>query len=399
MNEALGQISSPALRPEDWIVLLCARTRLNSAQVDALRYWGGEISDWAQVVEKAGPHRMAALILHHLRRHLGADLPDAARHSLHSLAMSEVALYLRIASTQKKLIDQVLEPSGVRHVFIKGVGLVEQYYPMSGVRPCRDIDVWIDPDEIGNIWERMKALGYRRLEKPDQTHRIPAHDAAYLLPTIDVMSPDGVLVEIHARYDHSGLTVDPDAIYQRSQLVETTLGTIRVPSLEDHFIYICQHHTRHLWSRLRWLVDLDAFARSPQFDRAAVRRRVAGTDLEPTVEACLELTDCLADPAGLLDDCGSREATELKKWILKAAVDGPATVNSLRNSNGSPDFALPWQYSWKHRVQVKLHKLKPTQADYLAFPVASRHWWIYYLMRPFRLVACFFMQSSAGRKA
>lgn len=388
-----------SLRPEDWIVLLCARTRLNAEQAAALLYWAGEIWDWARLIDKAGPHRMAALILHHLRSQLGSNLPEPVRHSLHSLAIREVALYLRIASTQRKLINQVLEPSGVRHVFVKGVGLVEQYYPVSGVRPCRDIDVWIDPEEIGNIWNRMQALGYRRLEKPDQTHRIPAHDAAYLLPTIDVISPDGVLVEIHARYDHSGLTIDPDAIYRRSQLIETTLGAIRVPSIEDHFIYICQHHTRHLWSRLRWLVDLDAFENSPQFDRNAIRDRVETTDLKRTVEACLVLTDCLADPNSLIRDCQSEEATELKEWILKAAVEGPAAVNTVRESGGSPDFALPWQYTWKYRVQIMLEKLKPTQADYLAFPVPPRYWYIYYLLRPFRLIGSFLWQTVSGRRA
>jgi len=387
------------MRPEDCVVLICARTRLNSAQVSALEYWGGQIEDWAKLVEKVGPHRMAALILHHLRRNLAATLPESARYSLHSLAMSEVALYLRIASTQKKLINQVLKPSGVRHVFIKGVGLAEQYYPMSGVRPCRDIDVWIDPNEIGNIWERMQALGYRRLEKPDQTHRIPAHDAARLLPTIDVISSDGAIVEIHSRYDHSGLTFDPNAIYERSQLIETTLGTIRVPSLEDHFIYICQHHTRHLWSRLRWLVDLDAFERSPEFDREAVRCRLAGTDLAPTVEACFALTDCLAKPDRLHEDCGSNEAAELKHWIVKAAIEGPDAVNNARNLIGSPDFALPWQYSWKHLVKVKLQQLKPTQADYLAIPAAAEHWWIYYLIRPFRLAGRVLAKIFPERKS
>ena len=357
------------------------------------------MSDWDRLVDKAGPHRTGAILLYHLRQHLGNLLPASVERSLKSLAMNQGVLYLKIASAQKKLLEDVLEPAGATHVFIKGVGLVEQYYPETGSRPCRDIDVWIDPTEIGELWARMHALGYRRLEKPDRTHLIPAGDAAYLLPTVDVISPDGVLIEIHTRYDHSGLTVDTDRIYRDSQLVNTSLGNIRIPSIEDHFIYICQHHTRHLWARLRWLVDLDAFESAPVFSREAVRSRAAKTDAAPTVEVCLELADCLADPDRMLEDCDSRQATELKDWILKAAVEGPEAINAARSMKGSPDFALNWQYSWKHLVQVNLQKLKPTQADYLTIPAAAEHWWIYYLIRPFRLAGRVLAKLFRERKS
>ena len=309
--------------------------------------------------------------------------------------MRQVFSYLKIAGAQKKLNDEILDRVKVPHVFFKGIGLAEQFYPLPSHRPCRDIDLWIHPDGMGEFWEKLNAAGYRRVSKPDGSHEIPPHHAAYLLPTIDVLGPDGTLIEIHTRFDHSGLTLDAAAIHARSIIINTSIGELRVPSLEDHFIYICQHHTRHLWARLRWLVDLDAFEKHPAFSRSSVRDHSRNTQLAKTVEACFDLYDALEDPAQWYRRCPSMAGEDLKIWVFSAVASGPDELNEAARDRESPDFALKWQYSWWYAVMVKLQRLKPTQADYLAAPRERGKWWLYYLARPLRLVRKYFSKSNS----
>ena len=380
----------PVLAPEDRILLLCARIRLDENHKESLRSNVLKIKDWSGLLAKTGPHRLASMTLSHLKECLGPAMPLGVEEPLKRQALLQVLGYLKIAAAQQRLNERVLADVDVPHLFFKGIGLAEEYYPFPGRRPCRDIDIWIDPEGIGEVWSRLAAMGYRRVEKADRTHEIPAHHAAHLLPTIDVLSPDGVLIEIHTRLDHSGLTINAEKFYKQSKLISTAIGALRVPCLEDHYAYICQHHTRHLWARLRWLVDLDAFEKHPHFDRRSVRKFAAGKALADTVAACFDLYDGLNDPELLEKPCASMEGSELKRSVLTASVSGPDQTNQAARDRKTPDFALPWQYSWWYVLRVKLRVLKPTQADYLSWPLDRKHWWLHYLMRPIRKLRSMF---------
>ena len=362
-------------------------------QAETLRELASNVADWHGLCSKTIPHRLAALTYSHLKDVLGEELPQAAMETLKFHARGQAIAYLKIAGAQMRLNADILSASQVPHVFFKGIGLAEEYYPVPGQRPCRDIDIWVHPDGMGDLWKMLQSAGYSRIKKPDRSHEIPAHHAAHLLPTIDVLTPDGTLIEIHMRFDHSGLTLDAGEIYQRSKVIETSLGKFRVPSLEDHFIYICQHHTRHLWARLRWVVDLDAFDKFPGFSRATVREHAKGTHLARTVDACLDLYDGLSEPREWASPCSSSTGEDLKIWIFNAVVSGPDELNEAARDRQSPDFALRWQYSWWYLAMVRLQRLRPTQADYLSMPLERGQWWRYYMLRPFRLLRQHFGKS------
>ena len=86
---------------------------------------------------------------------------------------------------------------------------------------------------------------------------------------------------------------------------------------------------------------------------------------------------------------------DLKIWVFSAVASGPDELNEAARDRESPDFALKWQYSWWYAVMVKLQRLKPTQADYLAAPRERGKWWLYYLARPLRLVRKYFSKSNS----
>ena len=383
------------LTPEQKLLLLCSRVSLSERQVDWVRQTASAITDWQAFCASTVPHRLAALVNSHLKSHCAELLPENAKAALQKYSMQQAMGYLKIAAAQKRLNQEIMQPSEVRHVFFKGIGLAEEYYPTAGHRPCRDIDLWIDPEGMAEVWARMEAAGYRRLEKPDGAHRIPVHHAAFLLPTIDVLTPDGTLVEIHMKFDHSGLTLNADEIYRRSVMTRGALGAFRVPDIEDHFIYVCLHHTRHLWARLRWLVDLDAFEKHPRFDRERVRERMENSCVEKTVNACFDLYDQLAEPHETMASTKWSAGEDLLYWVHSAAVHGPDELNEAARDRRVPDFALRWQYSRWYGLRVRLQRLKPTQADYLAAPLDRDQWWRYYLSRPFRLARQYFGAAKA----
>ena len=378
-------------------MLLCSCVSMSEEQAGLVRETASSITDWLAFCHSTVPHRLSALAYAHLKTHFSDKLPETARGTLHRYATSQAMAYLKIVAAQKRLNEEIMQPSKVPHVFFKGVGLSEEYYPTPSHRPCRDIDLWVKPEGMGEVWERMKNAGYRRLEKPDGSHQIPAHHAAFLLPTIDVLAPDGTLVEVHMKFDHSGLTLNANEIYRRSVVIDGLLGLLRVPSLEDHYIYICQHHTRHLWARLRWLVDLDAFEKCPRFSRDRVRAQVKKSGLERTVHACFDLYDSLIGTDKESSSPKSSAGQDLQYWVYSAIVDGPDELNEAARDRSVPDFALSWQYSWWYAFRVRLQRIKPTQADYLAVPRNPEQWWRYYFARPLRLARKYFDSEESVR--
>lgn len=373
------------------LLVLLARRRLEVSQREAALALCAEVTDWPALFQEARRHFVLPLIYRHLRE-LGAALPEAALAQARRATEQGVMLNMKVVAAQQRLLEAVLVPLGVRYLLFKGPSLAARYYDEPGFRQARDIDLLVHDADLPRVLEQALQVGYRPANPETLYAGMPAlelHIAHCAVVTL--VSPEGVAIEFHRVLDKTRLIYSTSRMLARAESARAQGHDIRVMPLEDLFVYICLHHTRHFWSHLHWLVDLDMLKSHADFDRAAVMQRAQELGLEATVVACLEMQGAAGRPltgealAGL-----SGPGRELLLAMLDALQGDRQHELSLRKLTVSRDFAFDWQvppgHLWRWRWRQRLDRLTPNFHDYRALPLPRALWGLYYMIHPFRLL-------------
>jgi len=367
------------------LLLLLAKVSLNSAQQEQARALAVQIVDWTEFVQLAHRKFVSALVHRHLAACARDVAPEAALAHLGQLARLTTMGALRVAAAQTAFHKSCIESVGADHVYIKGVALAQRYYGGIGERPCRDIDILIAPPDFARVVEAAIAAGYRMVfdVEPRRFAQSDA-DRKFLTKHADVITlqgPDCVTIEAHRRLDKRGLNFDLNLAFATAQPISIAGVTMQSLATPYHFNYICYHHSRHFWSHLHWLADLDAMRRAPDCDPAQVLLLADAIGVRPTIDAALDLQALLAQP-GLW---GQRAPDTGGGRFLQACLynlDGDLDVEkALRQGKVVQDFMSPWQASPGHiygiALRSALERLRPKQSQYVAHPYPAPLHWVY----------------------
>tara|TARA_R110002020_G_scaffold15140_28_gene53380 strand:+ start:1301 stop:2545 length:1245 start_codon:yes stop_codon:yes gene_type:complete len=363
-------------------------------------------------VDAARHHFVSALVLDRLG---GARQPGDGRETLRRLALDAgktARRSLLIAATLGELHRDHLAPLAIDYVTFKGVSLASRYYGQLALRACRDLDLLVDRRAIPALTRRLLDAGFTFAENyAPQPGSGPLGDyidaVAYLTSEFTLVSPAGVLVEIHSRLDLTGPGFTPVRLLAHADRCEMSGTGIPVLPTGVLFPYICYHHSRHRWSRLHWLADLTAMMRHPSFDAAEARRQGRRMGLGRLVEGCMALPDALqARLEGAPPDARSGVLPQLATFcwtytdpavpppetIRVAAEEDPRARMRERLSNTAWDFLA--RDTLLLKVITGLTQLRPHLPDYTAFPLPRRLHAVYWATRPFRL-----LRKAAERRA
>lgn len=177
----------------------------------------------------------------------------------------------------------------ISHCFIKGMVLNATIYDAFDTRPCKDIDVWVEPNNYDEVRAILVSLGYKKTSPSYEprgfqqeyyiNHR---HDMEFF------HAERKIFVEVHFRLNYFGinfLTMTP-AIFNPLPFFNNTIIT-----LQDnyHLLYLMIHGAIHAWSRLRWLNDIALYIKSGKCDLNQIMALAKQIDCEHIVEQTLIL--------------------------------------------------------------------------------------------------------------
>ncbi|EPC03542.1 hypothetical protein L861_18575 [Litchfieldella anticariensis FP35 = DSM 16096] len=382
-------MSSSALEPSLQLVLLLTRLELSAAQERAVLALCSRIDDWFQVAQQAEQRFVLPLIYRHLCQLAPKNLPPEQLEGMRCQCLAIVQYNLCLADAQRQLVQELLDPLEIPHLFFKGRALAARYYDEPAMRFCRDIDLLVPHERIVELLEAALTQGYTpywpRNLAPD---RASLTFAARVRTVITLLSPQGIQIEIHKQIDKAGTIYDSAELVANAEALWVDDIEMSVMPSAELFVYACLHHTRHRWSHLHWLADLDAMQRSPDFDLAEVRACARRRNLTATLEASLELYQACA----MLEPWRNETISDHGKALVEACLinlQGAREVEVfLRNGNPTPDFAFAWQTSLPHRLWWRIRgwvsPLQPSYSDYESWPLRPCYQWLYLLSRPFR---------------
>jgi hypothetical protein len=370
------------------LLIILARLDLTPEQEEYAREMCLSIDDWEEVSSLACYRFILPLFYRHMKKIVPNDLPVEIKSRMKSRNINQIKNHLLMASTHQVLVQDIFQPLDIPYLFFKGYSLSARYYDDPAIRFSRDIDVLVPHERMVDVLEAAFAKGYRPGDPSKMiSDRVSLKYLSRVQGVITLISPMGVVVEFHQRLDYTGTIYDTHELLENSETISIAELDVSVMPTAELFVYICLHHTKHYWSHLHWLVDLDAIQRHPSFNLDEVHACAAKRNLAATVNASLELYRVLASPAPWRQPL-SQQGKDMLGACLKALRGGFEAERLLKKSKTSPDFSFPWQGTKSHWIRWRvfgwIRLFRPSYADYYNWPLPPRWQWLYRITRPFR---------------
>ena len=380
---------SPALSTEFRLLLLFSRLKLDEAQSRAALSLCDEVKDWAAFRDIANDRFILPMVYRHLRQLKPPSLPGEQLLLMKNQVLRLYQHSLNVTACLSQACHMLQVELKIPYVTFKGPSLAARYYDEPAMRFCRDIDILVPKERMPELIAHALSAGYRPLD-PQQLEQDPVSLAfvARCQKVITLQSPQGICVEFHSRIDNIGTVYDSRAMIDKAEPIRVGLTEVAMLPTDELFVYICWHHTKHFWSRLHWLVDLDAVQRHPDFDRQTVLTCADRYGLRTTVESCLKMVELLGSPQFDPRSHHDPQLDELLRHSMEAMQGDLEVELRLASKKPTPDFAFHWQTDRAHWLRWKLlgwlRIFRPSYADYHEWPLSRRWQWLYRPLRPWR---------------
>lgn len=241
--------SQQAEKPENKLLLICARTGLNSAQNILLAELLRKDLDWDYVLETARGHRLLPLLYKHLNNIALVSVPDSIMKELKTQVQKITSKNILLCG-QLSLILKTLSDKSIPALPFKGPVLALQAYNNLALRPYDDLDIMVRKQDMKYIPDVLKKIQFVKI-KPNEHEPYLHHDYYYRTNT-------NSLAEIHWSFVQSYWKFSLRYENLSGRLVKYKfLGNeINSLDLEDTLLIIVQHGIKHYWQRLIWLIDV-----------------------------------------------------------------------------------------------------------------------------------------------
>ncbi len=216
-------------------------------------------TDWANLLRIVRYHRVQGLAWNALPKH--ADrLPVGVRDALSSAARAVAVNNLQSAVASQQLLD-CFEAARVPLLFLKGLTFGALAYGNSALKEAIDIDLLIDPVDLGKAAELLRRCGYGlatpRASVGDRILHIwhrSWKESVWTKPT------PGLQIDLHTRVADNWRLLPSINVHAPRQVVEVG-GGIHLPTLADDelFAYLAVHGASSAWFRLKWIADFAGF--------------------------------------------------------------------------------------------------------------------------------------------
>ncbi len=336
--------------------------------------------DWAELMRLSSGHAVTPM----LYRALGSvPIPPHAAENLRLAFQQNTRWNLALSAELCRLAESFKEHE-IDFVPLKGPALSQQLYGDLSMRSSADLDWLVHPRDVLRVRDVLTARGYRVAS--------PLHwpcDSAFLRGREAEISlvDDSHFVDLHWRIMPSYFASPFDHEVVWRSLVSTAFCGRTIPLLcpEHLLLLLCAHGSKHAFERLGWICDVASCAiafpnlRWPEVIAASTR---AGTMRELLLG--LKLSEDLFGVALPLTLPADTAVDELVRQVRNRVLAG-APIRTPESE--LIPFCLRLFESAPHRMRYLLGHFAPSWADYKALQLPPALYFLYYFLRPARLIA------------
>lgn len=378
-----------ALRPEDDLLLACARTQPDAATADHIRALSAGPLDWPALLQVAERHGVLPLLYWNLNAAAPEAVPAELREPLRARFQENARINLFLTGELHRVLGLCAQ-HGIPAIPYKGPVLTASIYGNLALRHFNDLDILVRRDDVLRARDLLVAQGFH-----PEVRLTPAQEPAFLLYDREYHLRNDVLsLELHWETAAQYFSWRPGMDSAWGRLQHTTLGGLRVVTLapEDLLLTLCAHGAMHVWEQLKWVCDIAELLRArPSLDWDIVlgeARRLHSTRI---------LWLGLALAHDLLD-------APLPGNVLSAIRADPgaaplaAEVRRRLFAPAPPPLRKRQEYWFYLRARERLRDriayaarlaLRPNALDCRLLSLPRPLFFVYYLLRPFRLIATY----------
>ena len=370
------------------LLQLCSRARLDETAVARIKELSRENPDWDYLYQLARRHALLPMLFHHLNL-AGGNLVPADFLKRLKLIYQENAARNLVLTDELLSIVRELRANEIDSLPFKGPTLAKIAYGDLALRCFADLDLIVHRRNVAAAREILITRGYRPSKElsPQQEQLLLASQH-----NIQFTGDDGrLIVELHWRVapDLYSPSVNEERVWGNLETI--TIHGVEVKTLppEELILSLCVHGSRHLWERLSWISDVAALiSRRPKIDWERLISLAAGNGSEGMLFLGLQLAgDVCAAPLPV--HVKQRIATDgaiskLTAEIVELLFNGPESVRL--NAYRTFYYNLRVRKNWSARARYCAFAVSPSDDDLGAIALPRVLNFVYYLLRPIRLL-------------
>ena len=237
------------------VVVACVRHQLLGVPLGAV--WADARLRLSDIARVASRHAVAPLVHAALEPSLDVTSPDAVE--LERAHLTAVGNHLRVLADLARLAP-ILESAGAAWAVVKGPVLAEAFFPRAELRSYNDLDVLVDPRQVGDVVEALEARGARLLDVNWPLIRSSGRGE------ISLVLWHGTVLDLHwnlitERAVRNSFRLNETEMLNRRRHV--TVGSTSVPTLGrgDMLVHVALHALLAGGDRLGWFADISAVMR------------------------------------------------------------------------------------------------------------------------------------------
>jgi hypothetical protein len=348
--------------------------------------------DWNEFLEAAQHHGLIPLAYRNLSQLEPGIVPRNVLGGLAHAYVVNAGHNLRLTGELLRILD-LFEGAGIQTVPFKGPVLADMLFGNISFRQFCDLDILVEQKDARRAKQLLLQDGYQpefALDGKAETEYIRSEHA------FQFQKPDrGFIIELHWRFGSRNqvFPVDPSEVWKRlgTQLFQGR--EVRVLSREDLLLYLCVHGAKHGWDRLEWIVCISELVRcSPEMKWDVLVEDAAQSGAIRAFNLALLLADDIAPlnlppavSASLRADTGARALADQVNRRLFFEEPDHAKREIYRHT-----FYLRSRERWSDKARILLYFSArvphPLAKDWRLFRVPASLSFLYYLLRPMRLM-------------
>ncbi|MGB5745835.1 MAG: nucleotidyltransferase family protein [Desulfobacterales bacterium] len=290
---------------ENKILNCCAAIDPDGDQLQKVRGYMSDSVDMDRLIGQAIMDGMGGLLYKNfLKAGLLETINPRHKQKLYTVYYLTVRNNVRFLHALNTVLEG-LNQEGIDIVLLQGMALLHEVYRDVGLRPMKDMDLWVLPKGYQLLAATLVRQGFSRDPLYPNTFR---KGQTVLDVHTHILWADRIKSRAHL------LSMNQDEIFHKA--VEVNLNGRKTLCLnrQDQFLYLGLHALKHNFERLIWLVDI---------------KSLVGEWIEPDWVALIDRAD----------DLGHRETLLYILYLLKNIFDIglPAGISKFLN-NWKPGF-------------------------------------------------------------
>jgi hypothetical protein len=360
---------------------------MDEAHVARLRQLLDGALDWDFILSFAESHGLIPLLYSHLHARAPEKVPPAVYEKLRERFRGIFALNKYLSGELRRLL-KLFNAHEIDAIPYKGPALAAKAYGNISLRHFCDLDILVRRRDVLKVLKLLVAEGYALYPPLNAVQQSMMLRTQCNLPF--TRDANRSIVEIHWRVSARLFSspLDEDSVWENPRTDTFEGMQINALAPDDLLLSLCVHGAKHLWERLSWIADIAQLLEvHPHLNWASLLERARRTGTERMLLLGVYVAHDLLGARLPEQAEGAMQADpEIVRLAERIYAQLFASGSDAVGMYGYFIFQLKARPRLRDKFNYCRYMISPTEEDLTLLTLPASLSFIYYLLRPLRML-------------